>query len=230
MVDERGPANRPYPEGSMEQEGTARRAPSLAPEHDWAAASSVVRPALRPIGTAGTDGRDLRLPTSGSGAGKPVIRVGPAGLPIVYVIPGRGFDVVVGVDHLLAWGVSADRLHDTAMANLTDWSREADWTDEVNDGRRVIWSDWGEGMDAARILLVDVRTKLHRDLGPGHRVLVGLPERDLLVAARLAEGDDEFGAMFAHYIADRARAADEPIDSRVFELVDGALIPVTEAS
>jgi hypothetical protein len=30
--------------------------------------------------------------------------------------------------------------------------------------------------------------------------------------------------MFADYVADRARAADEPIDGRVFELVDGELV------
>jgi hypothetical protein len=45
----------------------------------------------------------------------------------------------------------------------------------------------------------------------------------------VAEGDDEFALMFADYVADRANAADEPIDDRVFELVDGELIPL-EAS
>lgn len=207
----------------MEQNRTARPAPSLAPEHDWAAASGVLRPAFRPVGTAGTDGLDRRLP-SNAGAGKPIMKAGPAGLPIVYVLPGEGFDVVVGVDHLLAWGVGPDRVHDAAIANLSEWSREAAWTDEVNDGRRVVWSDLGEGLDAARILLTDVRAKLAADLGPGCRILVGLPERDLLVAARLADGDDEFAHLFADYVADRARAADEPIDSRVFELIDGDLV------
>jgi hypothetical protein len=153
----------------MEQNRTARPAPSLAPEHDWTAASGVLRPAFRPVGTAGTDGLDRRLPSSNAGAGKPIMKAGPAGLPIVYVLPGEGFDVVVGVDHLLAWGVGPDRVHDAAIANLSEWSREAAWTDEVNDGRRVVWSDLGEGLDAARILLTDVRAKLAADLGPGCR-------------------------------------------------------------
>jgi hypothetical protein len=142
----------------------------------------------------------------------------------VYVIPGRGFDVVVGVEHLLVWGVGPDQVHDAAMANLAKWSLDAAWTHEVNGGRRVLWSDLGEGMDAARILLPEVRARLAADLGPAHRILVGVPERDLLVAARLADGDDEFASLFADYVADRARAADEPIDSRVFELVDGELV------
>jgi hypothetical protein len=140
------------------------------------------------------------------------------------VIPGRGFEVVVGVEHLMAWGVGPDDVHAAAMANLANWSETAAWTDEVNGGRRVVWSDLSEGLDAVRILLPEVRATLAADLGPANRILVGVPERDLLVAARLVEGDDEFASMFADYVADRARAADEPIDSRVFELVDGELV------
>ena len=124
----------------------------------------------------------------------------------------------------MAWGVGPDQVHDVAMANLAEWSLNAAWTNEVNGGRRVVWSDLGEGLDAARILLPEVRVRLASDLGPTHRILIGVPERDLLVAARLADGDDEFASMFADYVADRARAADEPIDSRVFELVDGELV------
>lgn len=44
----------------------------------------------------------------------------------------------------------------------------------------------------------------------------------------LADDDDEFAAMFADYVADRARTADEPIDGRVFELVDGELVQLGE--
>jgi hypothetical protein len=32
--------------------------------------------------------------------------------------------------------------------------------------------------------------------------------------------------MFADYVADRSRGADEPIDHNVFELVDGHPVPV----
>ena len=203
---------------------TPRLAPSLAPEHDWAAASRLVRPALRPVGTRGTDGRELRVPTSSTGPGKTVVTAGPAGLPIVYVLPGLGFDVVVGVDHLLAWGVGPDQVHAAALANLGAWSGDASWVDEVNGGRKIVWSDWGEGLDAARILLDDVRGRLATDLAPASRIMIGLPERDLLIAAGLAEGDEDFAALFAEYVADRAAAADDPIDARIFELVEGELI------
>jgi hypothetical protein len=208
----------------MEHDSSQRVPPSLAPEHDWAAALPLVRPALRPVGTSGTDGRDPRIPVGGSGPGKTVVRPGPAGLPVVYVLPGAGFDVVVNVDHLLAWGVGPDRVHAAAMANLTAWSTGTAWTDEINGHRKIMWSDWGGGMDAARILLAEVRDHLETALAPAPRILVGIPERDLLIAAGLTEGDDDFAALFALYVSDRARAADESIDARVFELVRGELV------
>jgi len=207
----------------MAPDPATRPAASLAPEHDWLAASRVVRPALRPVGTHGSDGSELLLPRPGSVPGLPLVIEGPAGLPIVYIIPGHGFDVVVGIEHLLAWGVKPDRVHAAAMANLSAWSTGAAWVEEVNDRRRIVWSDWGEGMDAARILLAEVRSQLVRDLAPASRILIGVPERDLLIATGIEAGDDEFEAMFADYVADRHSGADEPIDGRIFELVDGEL-------
>ena len=208
----------------MEHRTPDRVPPSLQPEHDWSAASPLIRPALRPVGISGVDGPELRIPTRGSGPGKTVVKAGPAGLPIVYVLPGAGFDVVVSVDHLLAWGVGPDQVHAAAMANLGSGSAELAWTDEVSGRRKIVWLDRGDGMDAARILLGEVRTHLRSALGTSGRVLVGLPERDLLIAAGLAEGDADFPALFAQYVADRAEAADEPIDDRVFELLDGELV------
>jgi hypothetical protein len=213
----------------MEQEMAARPAPSLAPEHDWAAAARIIHPALRPVGTPGVDGLARFAPTTRGGPGKPVIASGPAGLSVVYVIPAHGFDVLVGMEHLLAWGVGLEQVHAAAMANLSAWSAAAGWVDEVEGPRRIVWSDWGEGMDAARILLTDVRDRLAAGLAPARRVIVGLPERDLLIAAGIAEGDDEFVSMFACYVADRTNAADDPIDERVFELVDGDLVALTVA-
>jgi uncharacterized protein YtpQ (UPF0354 family) len=154
------------------------------------------------------------------------VKDGPAGLAIVYVLPASGFDIVVGVDHLLAWGVGPEQVHAAAMSNLGEWSSGAAWVDETNADRRVVWSDSGEGLDASRILLSEVRGHLVSDLERAGRILIGLPERDLLIAAGLADGDDEFVSMFADYVEDRAGAADEPVDGRVFELIDGELVPL----
>lgn len=207
----------------------ASTSPSLAPEHDWAAASRVIHPSLRPEGTPGLDGSARVAPASRGGPGKPLIAPGPAGLSVVYVIPAQGFDVLVGMEHLLAWGVGPAQVDAAAMANLAAWSAAAGWSEEVEGRRRIFWSDVGDGMDAVRILLTDVRERLTVGLAPAGRVIVGLPERDLLIAAGLADGDEEFTSMFARYVADRMNAADDPIDERVFELVDGDLVALTVA-
>ena len=53
---------------------------------------------------------------------------------------------------------------------------------------------------------------------------MGIPERHLLTAASLNPGDEEFAAMFSEFIVEHSGGADEPIDRRVFELVDGRLV------
>jgi hypothetical protein len=205
----------------MDRDPAAHPAPSLAPEHDWSAASCLIHPVFRPVGTSGNEGHERHLLTNSPGL--PLTRPGPVGLPIFYVIPAQGFDVLVGMEHLMAWGVGPDEVHNAAMSNLAAWSKGAAWVDEIDGKRRVEWSDWGEGMDAVRILLPEVRERLASDFASAQRILVGVPERDLMIAAGLTEGDDEFADMFADYVADRARSADDPIDDRLFELVEGEL-------
>ena len=131
---------------------------------------------------------------------------------------------MVNGDHLASWGVTIDIVQDAAIANLQAWSAAAPWTDEVSGDRRLLSSDTGEGSDAARILLPEVRAHLTRELGVTGRVLVGLPERHLLVAGTLRPDDAAFASLFAEFVLEELGGADEPIDRRVFELVDGQLV------
>jgi hypothetical protein len=198
-----------------------------APEQDWSAAASRLLPLLRPAGMSGTPldgvaGRHVGTEGLRSHA-LPVIDKGPAGLTIAYAIRAGGFDVLVNPDHLLAWGVTAEALRAAAMENLGLWSGAATWTDEADGHRRIMSSDTGEGADAARILLAEVRRHLTEQLGDGSRVLIGLPERHLLVAASLHPDDPEFATMLAEFITINTDGADEPIDGRVLELVGDEL-------
>jgi hypothetical protein len=199
-----------------------------SPEHDWTAASAILYPLLRPAGTQGLevasiDAAALAADSSRSHS-QPLVDEGPAGLTVVYAMPGSGFDVIVNGDHLLSWGVSASAVQDAAMRNLATWSATAAWTDEVSGDRRLISSDTGDGWDASRILLPDVRDRLANELGGGSRILVGLPERHLLVAGALLPTDDEFAGLFAEFVLEASGGADEPGDRRVFELTDGRLV------
>jgi hypothetical protein len=204
--------------------------PSIAesPEHDWSAASALLVPLLRPSGTHGINVTEIDAAALAAEASRshsqPLLDEGPCGLAVVYAMPATGFDVIVNADHLLSWGVSVEAVQDAALANIAAWSSTAAWTDEVSGERRLISSDTGDGLDAARILLPDVRDKLVAELGGVGRVLIGLPERHLMIAGALRPGDDEFAALFGEFIVESSGGADEPIDRRVFELVDGQLV------
>jgi hypothetical protein len=199
-----------------------------SPEHDWTRAQDLIYPAFRPPGTQGLAMDSLdRDALAGHGAmshAQPLLDVGPAGLPVVYTIDAGAFDVVVNGDHLLSWGVEPSELQDAAMRNLARWSATAPWTDEISGTRRLVSSDTGDGWDAARILLPEVMTHLTAELASYGRILIGLPERHLLTAASLHADDPEFASLFAEFVIEQSGGADEPVDRRVFELVDGRLV------
>ena len=198
------------------------------PEHDWGRAAKIVLPALRPVGTQGVPDseldRDKLVAQAAKAHPQPLLDEGPLGLAVVYTIPADGFDVIVNTEHLLSWGVSPEELRAAALKNLAAWSADAPWTDEVSGDRRLLSSDTGDGSDAARILLAEVRDHLANELAATGRVLVGLPERHLLIAGTLRPGDGEFAGLIGEFVVEHSGGADEPIDRRVFELVDGELV------
>jgi hypothetical protein len=202
--------------------------PVDAPEQDWTRARDLLYPAFRPVGTLGlaldSIDRESLAARAGQSHAQPLLDVGPAELPVVYTIDAGAYDIIVNGDHLLAWGVEPAEIQDAAMRNLAAWSASAPWTDEVSGERRLISSDTGNGWDAVRILLPEVTAHLTSELGPVGRILVGLPERHLMTAGSLRPGDDDFASLFADFIVEQSGGADEPIDRRVFELVDGRLV------
>lgn len=203
------------------------------PEHDWSAAAAIIYPALRPVGTHGLQVSEIDAAALAAEANRshsqPLVDEGPCDIPVVYGLNAGSFDVIVNGDHLLSWGVQPSEVQDAAMRNLATWSATAAWTDEVSGERRLLSSDTGDGWDAARILLPEVIDKLANELGSVGRVLVGLPERHLLVAGTLRPGDQEFASLFADFVVEHSGGADEPIDRRVFELVDGRLVEFADA-
>src|SRR4030095_12641624 len=82
------------------------------------------------------------------------------------------------------------------IANLRAWAASAPWTDEADGDRRLISSDTGDGLDAARIILPETIEYLAGQLSAQGRVLVGIPERHLLAAAPLPPGDPRGAGLF----------------------------------
>lgn len=209
-------------------DGSRARPVSLSPEHDWTAGAPLVQPLLRPAATSGLPAAGLTpagLAEMTQSAMQPIVDTGPAGLAVVYALQADGFDVVVNGEHLQSWGVPASEVRAAAMRNLADWSADADWTIEVSGDRRLLASGHPTGSDAARLLLPEVIAHLEAELGGRGRILVGVPERHLLVAGTLSAADMEFGAMFAAFLEGQHEAADEPIDPRVLELTGGQIVP-----
>jgi hypothetical protein len=155
---------------------------------------------------------------------QPLLDEGPAGIPVVYTMAGSGFDILINGDHLLSWGIQPADLQNAAVANLRAWAANAPWTEEVDGDRRLISSDTGDGLDSARIILPETLEYLARELGPTGRVLVGIPERHLLAAAALRPDDAGFAALFSEFVIEQSGEADEPVDRRLFEIVDGQLV------
>ena len=216
--------HRPAPAGGGPAGGGA-----AAPEHDWEAARGLVYPILRPAGTTGA-AADVPLDVLRSSPVShttPLVSDGPCGLVVSFVLQGGGFDVLVNAEHLVSWGVDADELAGAAGANLAAWSAEAGWTDEISGSRRILSSDTGDH-DAARILLTEVRAHLASELAnsavAGTRILVGVPERHMLLAGTMTPGDEEFAVLFHGFVSEQSEAAEEPIDRRVLELVGGELV------
>ena len=202
--------------------------PADSPEQDWPVARDLLYPAFRPVGTLGlavdSIDREQLAAHSAQSHAQPLLDVGPADLPVVYTINAGAYDIVVNGDHLLSWGVEPSDIQDAALKNLATWSTTAPWTDEVSGDRRLISSDTGHGWDAARIMLPEVINHLVSELGSVGRILIGLPERHLMTAGSLRPSDDDFATLFADFIVEHSGGADEPIDRRVFELVDGRLV------
>lgn len=223
-----GPIDADAPVSGHVPPPATRTSAADTPEHDWALARELVRPAFREVGTHGlamdSIHRDSLLAHASKSHAQPLIDEGPAGIPVVYTIPATGFDIVVNGDHLLSWGIEPSELQDAALRNLTAWAGSAPWSDESSGERRLISSDTGDGLDAVRILLPDTADYLARELGSDGRVLIGLPERHMLMAATLRPGDEAFAESFASFVVEQSGGADEPVDRRVFELVDGRLI------
>ncbi len=200
---------------------------SDAPEHDWALAAPAVYPVLLPADATGMQLGELDGPSLAAMGLRsylqPLVDPGPAGLLVKYVIAEERFDVTVNGEHLIGWGIQAAKLREAAFANLARWAAGAAWSVETSGARRLISSSNGS-WDASRILLPQERAHLAGELGGEGRVLVGLPERHLLVAGTLRSGDDQFAALLADFVSELAGGADEPIDNRLLELVRGDVV------
>ena len=206
-----------------------------SPEHDWTLAGSLVRPAFRPVGTPGArrsrtstarpraSTRCRATPSRSSMSVRPACRSSTPSRPAASTSSSTATTSCRGAS-------SRPSSRTPRCATSRPGRRAAPWTDEVSGERRLISSDTGDGLDAVRILLPEVVAHLRRELGGRRpRARRASPSGTCSPRRRLRPDDAEFAAMFADFVVEQSGGADEPIDRRVFEIVDGRLVEFTAA-
>ena len=204
-----------------------RRRPTRPSTTGRAPATSSIRPSGRSGRRASrsrTIDRDALAAHATQSHAQPLLDEGPAGLPVVYTIDAGAFDIVVNGDHLLSWGIEppSSRTRRCATSRAGRRPRRGP-TRSPASGASSAPTPATAGTPPGSCCPRSSTTS-SRSSGAAGRILIGLPERHLLTAGSLRPDDDDFATLFADFIVEQSGGADEPIDRRVFELVDGRLV------
>lgn len=132
-----------------------------------------------------------------------------ADLVVCYVIDSPRTVRYVMPEWLAAWGLSEDALHACALDNLARASREVPMQAAAQQDGKVELLCWDsqDGYDATRVLVPDLHRRLREHLG--QTFLVGVPNRDFLVALR--EDDEDLVRHCRQMVAEHARTMPYPL-------------------
>lgn len=132
-----------------------------------------------------------------------------AGLVVCYVVDSPRTVRYVMPAWLREWALTEDGLHALALSNLARTSREVPMQAAAQQDGRVELLCWDsqDGYDAARVLVPDLHRRLREHLG--QTFLVGVPNRDFLVALR--EDDEELVRHCRQMVAEHARTMPYPL-------------------
>ena len=212
----------------------ARRRPRRPPTRPSTTGSARAACSIRPSGRSGRRGSRSRRSTATRSPrtraratpSRCSTRVPPACRSSTPSTPAS-FDIVVNGDHLLVVGRRAGRDPGRRDAQpRPPGRRRAPWTDEVSGERRLdqlrhrATAGTPRGSCCPRSSPTSSRSS-----APFGRILdrhPGAAPADR--RPRCARATTDFAALFAEFIVEQSGGADEPIDRRVFELVDGRLV------
>ncbi|GAB4112677.1 MAG: DUF1444 family protein [Roseiflexaceae bacterium] len=141
-------------------------------DHDYAALADRIYPMLKPIQLL-VEVRERKLPML-------VYREFLADLIIVYAIEEGNSFAFLNEDHLERWEIGQQQLHDRAITNLRQRSKDIRYTTVGEGEQRLFIFNSGDGFDATRLLLTETLDQWARML-PGNLV-IGIPNRDFLIA------------------------------------------------
>lgn len=146
-----------------------------------------------------------------------------AGLAITYVVDERGSVTYINEQHTAHWQIDPADLHAQALENLRQRSARSGYTTLGSGEQRLFISNTQDGYDAARLLLPDLLEPWA--LAFSGRLLIGIPNRDFLVAFSAA--DPTIAANVAHQIAHDVLQHPAGLTDRLFTLVAGEIYEYT---
>jgi len=146
-------------------------------------------------------------------AGGMVSQVLLPGLRVVYALDNDRTIAYIPQEFFDSWEISLDELHQTALDNLVERSREiGGQAAQDQDGTiNLVLMQTLDGYDASRILLPSLHERLRRFLGSPFAV--GIPNRDILLCFRNTK---EMVARLDRQIANDYKEMPHQITQRIF--------------
>lgn len=135
------------------------------------------------------------------------------GLRVVYALDNDRTIAYIPQQVFDGWGITLDQLHDTALENLVDRSREiGGQAAQDEDGTiNLVILQTLDGYDASRLLLPSLHDRLRRFLGSPFAA--GIPNRDILLCFR---NDDQMIERLRKQIASDYKEMPHQISDKVF--------------
>ena len=112
------------------------------------------------------------------------------------------------------WPIDDATLAAQAIANLSNLDRSLKCSRTTHQSAQLILLRSGDGLDASRILLMDLHARLALTIQ--RPIMVGIPHRDLLVAADGSEPDQT--QALQHFVSDQFRRAPHGITEQLFRV------------
>lgn len=135
------------------------------------------------------------------------------GLRVVYALDNDRTIAYIPQQIFDSWGITLDQLHETAIENLVDRSREiGGQAAQDEDGTiNLVILQTLDGYDASRLLLPSLHERLKRFLGSPFAA--GIPNRDILLCFR---NDPEMVDRLEKQIASDYKEMPHQISNKVF--------------
>ncbi len=144
------------------------------------------------------------------------------GLAVTYVLDGDRTIAYLPIEVLDKWKMTADDLHDLALANLVARSQsiQAHAAQDENGEVNLILFQTLDGFDATRILLPTLHDKLRELLGTPFAAAI--PNRDILLCFR---GDEDTVERLTAQVAQDYRTMPHQVTDKLFLVTADGISP-----